>query len=266
MRGFVKKACSLAGGLAVLGIAISIVGVCMGGRITNMNIRWDGNGPRIAYTELNGGAKHYEQGIGLPQGDVHTLEIDIGAAVVEIVQGDAYDLSVSRDVTYSSNYQDGVWEIESEDIGIINNSTSAAHYVITIPKDIALENVTFSIGAGALTATGLQVKHAEFEVGAGKMQLDAFSCTQGADISVGLGALEFNGALLGYSSLECGMGSIKMHLTRPDDYGYTVDNAMGSVKVGSDNYSGMAVTHNENTGSENFYDIECSMGSVKIEF
>ena len=42
----------LAAVCAVLGITLSVAGFCMGGRLTNIQVRWDHGGPRVEYREM----------------------------------------------------------------------------------------------------------------------------------------------------------------------------------------------------------------------
>ena len=51
MTKFIKTLLSIAGGCLVLGIILSIVGLCLGGRLTSIRVGWD-NGPRVYYTCL----------------------------------------------------------------------------------------------------------------------------------------------------------------------------------------------------------------------
>lgn len=50
MTKFIKTLLSIAGGCLVLGIILSIVGLCLGGRLTSIRVGWD-NGPRVYYTD-----------------------------------------------------------------------------------------------------------------------------------------------------------------------------------------------------------------------
>ena len=51
MTKFIKTLLSIAGGCLVLGIILSIVGLCLGGRLTSIRVGWD-NGPRVYYLSL----------------------------------------------------------------------------------------------------------------------------------------------------------------------------------------------------------------------
>ena len=52
MTKFIKTLLSIAGGCLVLGIILSIVGLCLGGRLTSIRVGWD-NGPRVYYTDAS---------------------------------------------------------------------------------------------------------------------------------------------------------------------------------------------------------------------
>ena len=85
--------------------------------------------------------------------------------------------------------------------------------------------------------------------------------------SVGLGTLSIDGgALYQYTEIDCGMGSVKLKLERPDSYGYAVSGGMGSVSIDGSRYAGMSIDAKQNSGADTFYQIQCGMGSVQLEF
>ena len=70
----------------------------------------------------------------------------------------------------------------------------------------------------------------------------------------------------GRCKLDCGMGEIAASLVAPSEYGYRVKVGMGDVRVGDNQFGGMGGTYKVNTGAENFFDINCGMGAVKVLF
>ena len=164
MTKFIKTLLSIAGGCLVLGIILSIVGLCLGGRLTSIRVGWD-NGPRVYYTDAftdgefgmfradaSGapsapGAPSPSSSGSVPTGSVRELEIDISTAEVVIQPGDAYDLQVSGSPRYESRVSGGVWTIKTTGDWQLRNWENVKFF-ITVPRDTVFDEVELSIGAG----------------------------------------------------------------------------------------------------------------------
>ncbi len=82
-----------------------------------------------------------------------------------------------------------------------------------------------------------------------------------------MGTLKIDGGTLArHNEIQCGMGTVKLKLERPDLYGYAVSGGMGEVSIDGSRYAGMAIDTEQNTGAGTFYQIQCGMGSVQLEF
>ena len=300
----VRTLLSLGAISAILGLVLSVAGLCTGGRLTNIHVDWD-HGPRISYRDAADGEQF---GFGIidsvatpiPQApaapdapeapaapslsgshhnetephrggsfndSVHELDIEIGGGRVIIQPGESCDLRVEGSPRYESSLSGGEWEIYTNDDWNTGVNWDDVVFTITLPADTVLDEISLTIGAGTLTAGALRCREADLKVGAGTMTLKDFVCTDDCEIDVGMGTLTIDGgALSQYTEIDCGMGTVKLKLERPDSYGYTVSGGMGSVSVDGNKYAGMAIDATQNTDADTFYWIKCGMGSVKLEF
>lgn len=265
MSRFTKSLLGIASTCLGFGLILCIVGFALGGRLYNINFRWD-NGPRVYYNESFGGSgrDNAESGA-VPTGAVSKLDVDIGMANVEFKTGDAYGLSVTGSPKYQSEYSGDTWTIETDDSNFPIKANDIT-FTITVPRGVNFRELELSIGAGTLKGADLACEKAELSVGAGAMKLQNFVCTGDSIFDIGMGTLTLDGALKGNNSISTGMGTAKFTLERPGDYGYEVDCGMGSVKIDGESYSGMASEGSRNNGAATFYDVDCGMGTVKIEF
>ncbi|MEG0910464.1 MAG: DUF4097 family beta strand repeat-containing protein [Ruthenibacterium sp.] len=285
MKNFLKFLLGLAGFACVVGIAVLIVGFCMGGKPTNIGMRWNGGRPQLVHSDFHDNAPsqdHANESAGRNQnailgpvvsaatnGDVtkiRGLSLDIDAAAVTISRGATYTLAVSDNTSYSDHIdEDGIWEIESE-----NNFSSGLNadsvFHITVPDDVVLDELELSLDAGNLTADNLACKKADLEVGGGTMTLTDFSCTDGAQLKVDAGSIDADGALSGKTRIDCALGKVTLKTTQPADYGYDIECGVGSVHIGDSHYSGLAKEVERNKNAKDFYKIDCGMGQVKISF
>lgn len=145
----------------------------------------------------------------------------------------------------------------------INIDAGAGNFII---EGIQAREVDISVGAGDSNINSIVASEADISVGAGSIS------AKGVDVSdisleVGMGKIDMEGRISREADLECGMGSINMKLSGAEtDYNYKVECAMGSVRIGSSKYSGMASERIIDNGSVSIFDVECSMGAVNIDF
>lgn len=298
----IRTLLSLGAVSAILGLVLSVAGLCTGGRLTNIHISWD-HGPRVSYRDaaedeqfalglidsatspineppeapaapeapdapsLSGHHNETEPHHGGSAGSIHELDIEIGGGRVIIQTGEACDLRVKGSPRYESNLSDGEWEIYTKDSWNTGINWDDVVFTITLPADTVLDEISLTIGAGTLTADALSCHEADLKVGAGTMTLKDFVCSGDCEIDVGMGTLLIDGGSLAQiTEIDCGMGDIKLKLERPASYGYAVSGGMGSVSIDGSKYAGMSIDAKQNTGADTFYQIKCGMGSVQLEF
>lgn len=154
-------------------------------------------------------------------------------------------------------------------------------------NSIALEadEISLDIGAGTFTIEGMSAREVDISIGAGKADIYSMNATD-AEISVGAGSINLNeidvrdisleagmgsisaeGKVSGDADIECGMGSISMILDGSEkEHDYYIDCAMGAVQIGGNRYSGLASERRIDNGSSSTFSVDCSMGSINIEF
>ncbi|MCI8403082.1 MAG: DUF4097 domain-containing protein [Lachnospiraceae bacterium] len=178
--------------------------------------------------------------------------------------------------------------------------------VVTVPEDADLGKVDCKVGIGNLTADWLRAKTVRIDVDAGSFSCSQLEATEKIEIDVDAGGAEilygscqgkltvdvdagsawlydflaadtvfdvdagdlvFNGSIEGNWKADCDVGSMEIWLTRGEtDYNYMIDNDMGSVQVGSKDFSGMSNTKNLLNDAEFTGTIDCDMGSVTVMF
>lgn len=204
---------------------------------------------------------------------IHSLNIDIGMADAIIKEGDefALDLSCYPNGDCREEVRDGVWKIKDRgyrDLFLLSNITnifSERKIIIIIPRGYHFKDVKIKLGAGKLVGRGILADASTLNLGAGEIVLaDYYSGA--AKIKCGMGKIMLEGQMRGRCKLDCGMGEIAASLVAPSEYGYRVKVGMGDVRVGDNQFGGMGGTYKVNTGAENFFDINCGMGAVKVLF
>nr|WP_288977662.1 helix-turn-helix domain-containing protein [uncultured Blautia sp.] len=204
---------------------------------------------------------------------IHSLHIDIGMADAIIREGDefALDLSCYPNGDCREEVRDGVWKIKDrgyKDLFLLSNLTnifSERKIIIIIPRGYHFKDVKIKLGAGKLVGRGILTDSSSLDLGAGEIVLADYYSGD-AKIKCGMGKVMLEGQMRGRCKLDCGMGEIAASLVAPSEYGYRVKVGMGDVRVGENRLGGMGGTYKVNNNAENFFDINCGMGAVKVLF
>lgn len=213
------------------------------------------------------------------ESDVHSLEIQIGAADFTIQHADAF--SVESNLKYLSISEvDGV-------LSVIDEKTKGVTYdgsILTIymPADTVFEIINITTGAAKLTADSLSAKSLKLQLGAGDVSIANLSAQTNADIKggagkitiaggtmnnlelkMGVGELNLTAALLGNNNLTFGVGGSNITLIGSrDDYKISVEKGIGSITV-----AGKTVADFGSSGNgQNRVRIEGGVGTVDLEF
>ncbi len=301
MKGSTKVILIIAGILMSAGLCLTVIGGVMGG--VHQVIQWTLNGDlsigpfdfsdfRINVTDIEWEDDQmiYSGNVDKTKltaaGNVQDVKIEVGGALVRIepsTDGEFY-FGSKQAVKYQCYVQGETLYLKSE--GEFRVGKNHNEIVLYVPQDEVYREILVELGAGSAEFNGvIQAQSLQVEVGAGKMTADAVDVerlhveigagmaqlsgvqAQSAELEVGMGELIFEGNVVGNMSAECAMGSMEFSIEgREDAHNYDVSCAMGSIKVGSNSYSGMGKEQYINHGAEALYELECSMGEIEMQF
>lgn len=175
----------------------------------------------------------------------------------------------------------------TRDINIFGNGITWDNNQITlyIPKNIKFEDVNIEVGAGRIYGNNIAASSIIGEVGAGEMVMDNISA-EDLQINVGAGRAEFNntnvnnldmsinvgkgtfdGAISGDIDITCDVGSTQIDLNQAEsDFNYILSCGVGSIDIDQYRYNGLDVTRHIDNNANQDFKIDCSIGSVEIDF
>lgn len=212
--------------------------------------------------------------------EVRSLDMEIGAAQVEIVANDsAKEISIDTDGRYDIYVKDCVLHVEAK------RNLDDHRMRLEIPANAVFESVEISagacelniqyietkefdveVGAGQVKIEDLTADEAEFEIGAGEAIVD-YGNVQKCNVNVGMGNFEYNGVISKHGDIKCGMGNAELYLKgSEEDYNYEIDCAAGNVTIGDESFGGLGANQIINHHADADMDIECSMGNVTVGF
>ena len=211
-------------------------------------------------------------------GDIMCLEMEIGAADIQILPGD--DLRVHTDNPYIViKEKNGRLVIqEKSHVGSLDSS------ILTVyaPEETVFEDVDIAAGAGKLTIKTLSCRELNLELGAGMAEIHYLQADKSADIEggagqivihdgtfhnlnfdMGVGKAEIFAALSGNCEISAGIGNLVLTIpARVEDYTILAESGIGRIEV-----DGMRITGNGALGSgENRIELEGGIGNIDVYF
>lgn len=294
MKGFYRVVCGAAAVLLSLGLLLGVVGFVMGGRISDLDEIYLPF--RVVYPlhgvwrigPLNWGTRgnplygHDTIDTVYPSTDIRDLDFDFSFADVTIKEGDSFRI-VAKKINAKrlrTELVGDTWEIECDvrkADKISGNNTPTI--TITVPRGFVADELELKLAAGPLEMKNLSARESAIDIGMGSLTGSGFSSGD-CKLTVGMGSVELTGEITGRGSIECGMGAVDLTLTgSPEDYGFDVEVGMGSVDVNGQEFSpdglppiggygvgGLVAQRSWNTSAPNFFEIDCGMGSVAVNF
>lgn len=214
--------------------------------------------------------------------DIRDLDIEIRAADFYIKEGEVFSVE-SNLKKLSVEEKNGCLTVKDKTRTKISSSyDGGAVLTVYIPKDIELESVEISTGAGKVTVDSLCARVIDFELGAGDVSIEKISVTRRADIEggagrisvssgdinnldmdMGLGEVNLSARLSGESSFDMGVGEANITLLgSKDDYDIEVEKGIGNITV-----DGKSVTDFGSGGSgEAYVRISGGIGNLNLNF
>lgn len=225
------------------------------------------------------------------QGDgIRNLDLEIGGGSLTVRQGDG--LLLKKDGGAECQYY-----IEGDTFYLKQRCPVAggkADLTLTLPKDILLDEVDITVGAGEIVTENLfAAKKMDIEVDAGditmeEVRADTFSAEVAAgsievdrldvvecDANVDMGNIDLRKSLItGNLNAEVNMGDINVFLRDSyDNHNYELNCNMGDVTIQTESgenkeYAGFSSSielYGKN-GGESLYDLDCDMGSILVKF
>ena len=156
--------------------------------------------------------------------------------------------------------------LEEPWLNSINIEQGAGFIDINMP--LTAKEISINVDAGMCSVNKKLTASEELsaQVGAGQILLSEVVAGS-LELSAGLGQLTAERIEADTVEIECGVGQIEVTAAgKESDYSYYVDCAVGSVRVGGNEFSGVGSGREiENDGSREM-DINCDVGEVHVTF
>ena len=285
MKRFYRVTGILAGIALGCGIALSLVGVSMGGtveaaeglvRLPGLHLDFpfvwfgseDNRTPTTLTEEAGGRTEISWNGMGdYDYAETYTRhierldwEIETGSVILEMGEEFSIRAKNVEEKDFSSYVEGDTWHLEYQEEGdnvnwileeAVNPAEESAQMVITIPEGRVLNEAKINLGAGVADFTGLEVEELKLEIGAGTARLQDLTVVEEGKLSVGMGELTLDGFDGHDISIHGGMGNVAV---------------TGSLSGKTDIECGIGEIRMDLEASEEDYNyrVTCGIGNVEI--
>ncbi|MBQ9072048.1 MAG: DUF4097 family beta strand repeat protein [Bacilli bacterium] len=211
--------------------------------------------------------------------NVSVLDIDIKYANLIIKTGDK--LNAETNNKYITTSQKGNKLIISEKKhSWFNNDKS--DLVVYIPEDLIFDGISIEAGAGKIEIDNLSTKILEFDLGAGKTDINNLVVLGSAEIDGGAGEITISDGsinnldldtgvgkctliseLIGKNEIDVGVGELNITLLgNKENYRVSAEKGIGSIKLDNEDIKSSQVYGI----GQNSIDISGGVGSINIKF
>lgn len=199
------------------------------------------------------------------------MSLEIGAANVEVIEGDNYSINIDMDKKIAISYK-----IENQTLEVIQKSNKdkldEKHFennlgnniiVITIPKGKELKLLKGEQGLGEWKINDLSIQEINIEMGVGNCVLNNI-VNKGLIVEGGVGNIDINGEIKGDIDIEGGLGRIYLKTTLPESqYYYELEKGLGGII-----FNDKVIESEESFGDNKapyHMNISSGVGSIEIE-
>ncbi len=193
--------------------------------------------------------------------EIHELNIELKNSSLEIISGDEFSIE-SNNSKLKYNYENGVVTLKE------NSSIKHKDYktVITIPKDMILNDVNIDMKYGDVSISKFKCKDFELENKAGdtgisnlyvtnEFEMDmAIGNTEITDSNInnlefkgGVGDFNYSGIINGDSEINLGVGNTYIKIASSiNEFNYDINKGLGEITINNKEVSSGLINNNAN--------------------
>lgn len=206
-----------------------------------MNVR---NQNHIVTVWIPGNQTYREISFDVGSGDIRTQELNADNIKFDVGSGEIRNQGLNAD--------DISFDVGSGEI---------------LVQEMNADDIRIDVGSGAVTVSQMETRNLTVDIGSGQVTLEKSTVKDSADLDVGVGQVDYTGSIMGNLDAGCSVGAMYFKLTgSKEDHNYEVDCSMGSVKIGSESFGGVAASRSIQYGAASNFNLDCSIGEISITF
>ena len=209
--------------------------------------------------------------------NINNIDISLGATKLNILEGNSFSIDTNNKYLNIEEKNGFLYIKEKSHLKNIQK----LELNITIPKNKVFANFNLKGGAGSIKINKIETDYFNFELGAGKAEIENINVLKKADISLGAGAfsikngsfsdLDYNGSigkseitasLNGNTVISGGIGKLDLKVLNPKSlYRIEVEKGLGTISIDNEKYDNGIV----GTGNK-LIRIASGIGKINLSF
>lgn len=213
--------------------------------------------------------------------EISNLDIKIAGTSLTINSGDEFNIETNNKYIEIKESKNKLIIKEKKHFWF-SNQINNSQLIITIPDSVILKEISLEAGAGKIEIDSLSTDKLDFDLGAGKVNIQNLLVQKEADIDsgageltinkstltdleldMGVGKVEISSSILGNSEINAGVGELEINLSgNEEDYKINIEKGIGNAKINNEN-----ITSNTTYGTgTNRLDIDGGVGNISVNF
>lgn len=194
---------------------------------------------------------------------VVNLDLDLQSGNLRIEMGETFLVRDTRSRPFNASVQGNTFILDTSRRMMMNRNSNI---ILTLPRNIDFENVKINIGGGTLEMSDLAADTMHLSVGGGKISVRDITA-RALSLECGAGEIDLTGNVSETFDIDQGVGQTSVLLDGSEkDFNYEVTYAVGRVRIGEREYSGISGSGNINNNTDKNMTINLSVGNLDVQF
>lgn len=233
------------------------------------NDDWDDDERR---DNMNGIANILENNGKASYKDINSIKSNVYTGSIHLKKGTDTDvitvesIDINEKLGFRAFEKDGILYLTSNKKIKKSNNIGKGTITVTIPENMAFNEIELNMKAGKLKADQIRTKNLEVNAGAGEVNILEFQAEE-AEFACGAGSVTASGDAGKKLAADCGVGELLLNLKGvKEDYNYDLECGIGEIRCADESYSGFGKDYTIDNHAAKNMEIECGIGQITVKY
>ena len=231
---------------------------------------WDDDDERR--DNMNGIANILENNGKASYKDINSIKSNVYTGSIHLKKGTDTDvitvesIDINEKLGFRAFEKDGILYLTSNKKIKKSNNIGKGTITVTIPENMAFNEIELNMKAGKLKADQIRTKNLEVNAGAGEVNILEFQAEE-AEFVCGAGSVTASGDAGKKLEADCGVGELLLNLKGvKEDYNYDLECGIGEIRCADESYSGFGKDYTIDNHAAKNMEIECGIGQITVKY
>lgn len=204
--------------------------------------------------------------------DINSIKSNVYAGSIHLKKGTDTDtitvesIDTNEKLGFRAFEKDGILYLTSNKKIKKSNNIGKGTITVTIPGNMAFDEIELNMKAGKLKADQIRTKNLEVNAGAGEVNILEFQAEE-AEFVCGAGSVTASGDAGKKLEADCGVGELLLNLKGvKEDYNYDLECGIGEIRCADESYSGFGKDYTIDNHAAKNMEIECGIGQITVKY